>query len=242
MIKRAIVIPHEHGGWAMVSVPFLIGMIAGSPRWMHVLLFLAWLLLYLSSYPFLQAVKRKTDKGYWIRWGSIYSAIALICLILPLIEEPSLFYMGIPFLILLLVNVWHVKQKSERALVNDLCAILNFSLGGGAAYVFGEGVWRWETTVVVALPFLYFAGTAVFVKSIFREKNNKRWVVYVWVYHLLLLLVPWVIGYADLTVVLLFPLGRTIVFAGRTLRPMKVGIIEIIGSVLFGLLTTLLMN
>ena len=29
--KQGIVIPHEHGGWAMVSVPFLIGMFAGHP-------------------------------------------------------------------------------------------------------------------------------------------------------------------------------------------------------------------
>ncbi len=38
-----IVIPHEHGGWAMVSVPFLLGMLSGAPNGLHAVLFLAWL-------------------------------------------------------------------------------------------------------------------------------------------------------------------------------------------------------
>ncbi|MFC5407515.1 YwiC-like family protein [Cohnella soli] len=40
MNNRSVVIPHEQGDWAMVSVPILLGMLAGIPRWAHVPLFL----------------------------------------------------------------------------------------------------------------------------------------------------------------------------------------------------------
>lgn len=50
--KKKLVIPHEHGGWAMVSVPFLTGMMVATPQWIHLTLFTGWLLLYLASYPF----------------------------------------------------------------------------------------------------------------------------------------------------------------------------------------------
>lgn len=242
MNKQGPVIPHEHGAWAMVSVPFLFGTIASRPSWMHVPLFLAWLFLYLSSYPFLQAVKRKADKKRWVRWGAIYGAIAAGCLIPPLMEEPALFYFAFPFLALLLVNLWHTRQRSERALLNDLCAILIFSLGGAGAYVMGAGEWNQETTVIVLLSFLYFAGTAFFVKSVFRERKNRRWAVYARVYHLLLLLIPWGIGYPYLTFAYVFPAARAVALAGRSMRPMKVGILEIAGAVQFLLLAVLLFD
>jgi len=234
--KRSVVIPHEHGGWAMVSVPFLFGMMAGAPLWMHVLLFLAWLFFYLSSYPFLQAVKRSASRGYWLRWGVGYGVAALVCLVPPLLDQPDLCYFGIPLLALLAVNSWHAKRKSERAIVNDLCAILGFSVGGAAAYLLGGGGWDGTMAAVVLFSFLHFAGSAFFVKTVFRERTNKRWIAYAYVFHGLLLVVPWAVGYPLLTVSYLFSAARTFAFAGKSLRPWKVGIIEIVGAVQFLLL------
>lgn len=240
MKKRRIVIPHEHGGWAMVSVPFLFGMMAGRPQWMHLLLFLAWLFLYLSSYPFLQSVKRTSNRGYWVKWGVGYSLAALVCLILPLMNKPSLFYFGLPLLVLLVVNLWHAKHKSERAMVNDLCAILIFSIGGAAAYLFGGGVWDKTMAAVVLFSFLHFTGSAFFVKTVFRERTNKRWITYARVYHGLLLIVPWAVGYPWLIIPYIFSTVRTFAFAGKSLRPWKVGIIEIVGALQFLLLSVYL--
>lgn len=242
MKKRSIVIPHEHGGWAMVSVPFLFGMMAAQPRWMHLFLFLAWFFLYLSSYPFLQAVKRRSDKRTWVKWGCLYAALAFLSLIPPLLDEPQLFYFGIPLIALLSVNFWHTKRKSERAIVNDLCAILIFSIGGAAAYLYGGGGWDRRMAAVVLLSFLYFTGTAFFVKSVFRERKNRRWAVYAWIYHLAILFAPWAIGYPYLTFAFLFPAARSIALAGRAMRPMKVGILEIAGAIQFLVISVLLIE
>ncbi|TMV50333.1 hypothetical protein FE783_12340 [Paenibacillus mesophilus] len=237
MKKRSVVIPHEHGGWAMVSVPFLFGMMAGTPGRMHFLLFLAWFFLYLSSYPLLQSIKRTANKGYWVRWSVLYGLTALVCLIPSLLYKPSLCYFGAPLMVLLLVNIWHAKRKSERAMVNDVCAILIFSIGGAAAYLLGGGEWDKTMAAVVLFSFLHFTGSAFFVKTVFRERTNKRWISYAYVYHGLLLVIPWSFGYPLLTLPYIFSAARTFAYAGKSLRPWKAGIVEIVGALQFLLLS-----
>ena len=242
MTKRSIVIPHEHGGWAMVSVPFLFGMLAGEPQRMHGLLFLAWLLIYLSSYPLLQAVKRTANRGRWLRWSAGYGAAAIACLIPLLLQQPALFYFALPLLALLAVNLWHAGRKSERAIMNDLCAILAFSIGGAAAYLVGGGGWDQTMAAVVLLCFLYFTGSAFFVKSVFRERTNRRWMLGARIYHAVMLAVPWAAGYPWLTLAYVFPAVRAFAYAGASLRPWKAGIIEIAGALQFLLISALLIR
>ncbi|OXS61077.1 hypothetical protein B1A99_05995 [Cohnella sp. CIP 111063] len=240
--KKKLVIPHEHGGWAMVSVPFLVGMAAGTPQWIHLPLFAGWLLLYLASYPLLQAVKRAANRAYMLKWGAGYALGALACLIPPLIDRPELAYFGIPLAALLAVNVWHSKRKSERALLNDLCAIVSFSLAAAAAYLAGGGEWGAEMAALVALNFAYFMGTAFFVKTVFRERLNARWIAYAKIYHVLALAFPWTMGYPLMTIPFVFPALRAFVYAGQTMRPAKVGIMEIVGALQFLLLTVFLFH
>lgn len=90
-----------------------------------------------------------------ITWGVIYIAIALVCLIPVLLSFPKLFYFGPILLVLLMVNLWHVKQKSERAVLNDLCAVLIFSIGGAAAYWLGGGGWDRTMLLVVVFNVLF---------------------------------------------------------------------------------------
>ncbi|MFC7679968.1 YwiC-like family protein [Paenibacillus sp. GCM10028914] len=231
--NKKIVLPHEHGGWAMVSVPFLFGVLAGTPRWSHILLFIAWLFLYLASYPLLQALKRKKQRTHLLKFAAIYGLIGLTAVIYPLIIKPQLFYFAIPFLLLLSLNIWHVKRKSERAIFNDFCAILIFALGGAASYMYGDGGWNFEMLTIVLYNLVYFMGTAFFVKTVFREKNNAAWKKASYIYHVLILIVPIVLGQPWMILPFLFPLIRTFLFSGKTMRPMKVGIMEIIGAVQF---------
>ncbi|MGG3279180.1 YwiC-like family protein [Paenibacillus solani] len=154
MKKQGMVIPHEHGGWAMVSIPFVIGMLSGKPNGMHVFSFVAWLFLYWASYPFLQSFKKRADRPHdqvgdnlWgdrcSKFDSTAADIAAACLIRTLL------------LLLLMVNIWNVRRKKERAVFNDLCAILIFSLGGAAAYLLGGG-WDRMMVLIILYNVLYF--------------------------------------------------------------------------------------
>ena len=241
-MKRNIVIPHEHGGWAMVSVPFIMGMMAGSPQWLHLLLFLAWLFLYLASYPLLQAVKKRSNRGRFIKWGVIYAVIALICVVLPLYKYTELLFFAIPLVGLLLVNIWHAKQRSEREIVNDLCAIVIFSLGGAAAYLLGGRGWDYTMIVVILFNFLYFTGTVFFVKSVFRKRGDKSWLMATRIYHVILLVIPWIVGIPWMMLSYTLALIRSFVYGGKQMRPMKVGIIEIVSVIFFLIVSVIVIS
>lgn len=241
MSKRKIVIPHEHGGWAMVSAPFLIGMMVGSPQWMHAVLFIAWFFLYLTSYPLLQAFKKKGKRKTLLYWSAGYGAVALLFLIPSILYMPKLLSFALPIAFLLLINIWHAKQKKERAFINDICAIITFSLSGAAAYLIGGGVFDRWMVLIVLLNLLYFTGTAFFVKSIFRERTNKRWLWYTRIYHTVLLVIPWLIGYPLLALPFIFPFLRVLIYGGRAVIPKKAGVLEIIGVTQFSVLTIYLL-
>ncbi|WP_098742874.1 YwiC-like family protein [Paenibacillus sp. EZ-K15] len=241
MKKTRIVIPREHGGWAMVSVPYFIGMAAAKPVLLHLLLFLAWLCLYMASYPFLQSLKKTSQRKTWISWGIVYALVAAPFLIPVLVFKPSMLWFAPVLLILIMVNVWHVLQKAERALLNDICAILLFCTGGAAAYMLGGGGFDPMLAAVVVYNFLYFTGTVFFVKSVFRERKNRRWTIYARIYHAVMLVLPVVFGNPWMCLPFLFPFIKTLLYSGKAMKPMKVGMIEIVGSVQFLLLSMILM-
>ncbi|WP_371932622.1 YwiC-like family protein [Bacillus carboniphilus] len=77
-------IPKQHGAWAMLIVPFVLGMALSSFTWVHVPLFLGWLFLYLASYPLLMLTKGK-KKEFYRKWAITYGALALLFLIIVVI-------------------------------------------------------------------------------------------------------------------------------------------------------------
>ena len=75
-----MVIPKQHGAWAMLLIPFLLGMLAGHPTIWHIPLLIGWLFLYLATFPFIMYVRKKKRDLYG-KWALIYGAIATISLI-----------------------------------------------------------------------------------------------------------------------------------------------------------------
>ncbi|MDR0267398.1 YwiC-like family protein, partial [Paenibacillus sp.] len=206
MKKTSVVIPREHGGWAMVVLPYTIGMMAAKPVFLHLPLFLAWLFLYLSSYPLLQSLKKTTKRKMLLSWGIGYAVFALMCLVPVLLLKPWLFGFAPVLILLILVNIQHVRQKDERALLNDVCAILLFCTGGAAAYMLGGGGFDGRLAGVILFNFLYFMSTVFFVKSVFRERKNHRWVVYTKIVHTIIFILPLFCGYPWMCLAFLYPL------------------------------------
>ncbi|EZP78790.1 hypothetical protein H839_02941 [Parageobacillus genomosp. 1] len=48
--QKKWIVPKQHGAWAMLIVPFLLGAYAGGFTWLHVPLFVGWFFLYLATY------------------------------------------------------------------------------------------------------------------------------------------------------------------------------------------------
>jgi len=238
-----LLVPHEHGGWAMVSVPFLLGMVVGGPTWLHLPLFLAWLCFYLGAYPFRLMLARRGggDRQRLFRWSVGYWAAGLIFAIPPLVSHPSLLWAGPVLGGLFAVNSWFAYRRNERSFVNDVCAILAFSVGAAAAYVVGAGTWDRMALWVALLCALYFVGSVFFVKTVFRERKNAQWLRASKGYHVLLVVV---LALMEPLLVLpyAFAAVRAFVWGGKVMRPIHVGLIEIAGSVVFLVLSVVVLS
>jgi len=104
-----------------------------------------------------------------------------------LVLEPALGRWAPLFIPIFLVNCYYARRNRERSLVNDLAAVLQFSLIVFVAYQAGGGD-HWELAAeLYAVSVLYFTGTVFFVKTMIREKRNVKYYRFSVGYHLVLL-------------------------------------------------------
>jgi len=179
---RNVYIPKQHGAWAMLILPLLFGVIASAPAWQHALLFLAWLLSYLFAYAALQWIRTKR-KATWLGPLKLYGGLLLPVGAALLVLEPELLPLlplAVPFI---LINLYFAKQNRERAFLNDLAAVILFSLMTFAAFRVGDGTDASLALELFALSVLYFTGTIFYVKTMIREKHHKAFYWYSVLYH-----------------------------------------------------------
>lgn len=122
-------IPKQHGAWAMLLIPFLLGMVKGGPVFWHIPLFLGWLFLYLAVYPVSLALKKKQLQPYQ-KWIWYYGFPACCFLIISVFHKPQLVWIGVFLLPLFLIHTHYARRKNERALTNDIAGVLFFCSGG----------------------------------------------------------------------------------------------------------------
>ncbi|MGP4081777.1 YwiC-like family protein [Pseudalkalibacillus sp. R45] len=229
-----MILPREHGTWMMFFVPVLAGIVSGGPKWIHLPFLIGWFLLYLSSTPMLQMIRKPKAKGEMLPWFIGYSGASFLFLLPVILSEPLILLIGSLLVPLLLMNIYFIKKKNERNMLNDLIGILIFSLGAIAAYTIGKG--RIEDTAFILALFVtfYFLGSAFYVKSLIRERNNKRFSVYSHLYHGLLWSVPWLFAMGGLVAAYVPGILKDwFTTRERPIKPIVIGIIEIINSLWF---------
>ncbi|WP_149093826.1 YwiC-like family protein [Paenibacillus terrae] len=180
-------IPNQHGAWAMLILPFLFGLAASRGDLIHIPLFVCWFFIYLFSFPVLQWIKTGSSERY--RKPAVVYGVILLPLLISLIWfEPALIWYGVLLLLFFMANIYFAKTKNERALLNDIVAILLFcSFIYPVIYMGGGEDWRVATELFLLLV-LYFIGTALYVKTIIRERKNIRYHYASIIYHLVILL------------------------------------------------------
>lgn len=227
------VMPKQHGAWAMLIIPFLFSVILGNPKFGHIPLFFAWLFLYLCTYPFLMALKRTKKQKHFIKWFIIYLIPALIFLIYPVVDEPRLIYFGLAMVPFFFINMYFSKKRNDRALTNDIIAVIIFGIGGLATYFYGTGTIDQTAILLFFLVFFYFLGTIFYVKTMIREKKNVVYKYVSWGYHIGLQVVLVIIGQFGLALAYLFSTIRAIVLYGKKVSIKSIGITEVASSVFF---------
>ncbi|OWA37467.1 hypothetical protein B9G55_05275 [Saccharibacillus sp. O16] len=181
-------IPNQHGAWAMLLMPFLLGMSAAGAVLVHIPLFLCWLVMYLFSFPVLQWIKTGKKERY-LKPSLLYGLMLVPLAATVALSEPKLIGYGALLLILFAIPARYAKAKNERALLNDIVAILLFcSFIYPVVYVGAGSEADWtQTTQLFLLIGLYFIGTALYVKTVIREKKNPRYYQASITYHVLLI-------------------------------------------------------
>ncbi|RXS91934.1 YwiC-like family protein [Geobacillus sp. PK12] len=230
--KSKWVMPKQHGAWAMLIIPFWLGAYAGGLSRIHAPLFVAWLALYLATYPLLMAVKTKRKEPY-VPAAVRYGAIAAPALAVSLWQRPTLVLFGLAMIPFFLVNTYYSKKKNERAFWNDAAAIAAFCIGGLAAFYAGRGALTIKAFELALFSFLFFIGSTFYVKTMIREKKNERYKWLSWGYHALLIVGLIAIGEPFAVLAYAPSVIRAVYLYGKSLPIMKLGMLEIANAAYF---------
>ncbi|KGQ70767.1 hypothetical protein A1D23_12230 [Chelonobacter oris] len=226
-----LLISNQHGAIVMALLPFLYGMLSSHIVWQHLFLLAAWFCLYLLTYPFFNLLKGR-NPALNLQWCRRYGLTALVLSLPVLWHNWRILYFLLAMLPFGLLTIYYVKQKDERALGNDLAAIVIFALAGMAAYYFADRTFDLQIWRVFLYPTLFFIGTTLYVKSVLRERKNPRYLQCSIGFHLLLVVI--VAGFDWKTALCFVPsLLRAIVAPRYKLSVMQVGLLEMAISVLF---------
>jgi len=257
--SAAVMLPREHGAWAMFIVPLIIGIGAGG-QWDPNLLPLALTAFgfFLLRYPLMLLVKsRSADaRSSAARWSTFYAALAAasgIWLLLstqlwPLIPIGALGFLS------LATYLWLAARRAEMSLAGEWIGIAGLALGAPSAYLVATHAFDTTAIVLYLLNVLYFGGTVFYIKFKVREQPRvvaptARWLEKLWVgrvtilYHAMALIIVTLlalIGTLPALAAAAFALPTCKAIGGVTTRPARLniprlGFIELGVTVVFAL-------
>jgi len=238
-----LVVPAQHGAWAMLLVPYLLGTLAAGWTVAAVPLLAVWLLGYVFSYSALMALRvRRRDR--FVRSARAAALVAVPFLAWLLVLRPWVVLVAPAFVPMALVNVHYARAHDERAWVNGLASVTQACLLVPLAFAVGDGTDWARAVALFAIAWLYFAGSVFYVKTMIRERGEPAYLRASLVFHagaalIVSVVSPW------LTVLFAWFLTRAVFLPWlarrRTVRPVQVGLVEIVNTTLLvvvGLLVT----
>ncbi|MFI7577751.1 YwiC-like family protein [Micromonospora sp. NPDC049497] len=217
-------LPPQHGAWAMLLLPYTVGIALVGPRWPHLPLLGAWLAGYLLSYYVFQAVKTRRPGRFadqMLAYGLVTAPLAAAVLI----ARPAVLWYAPVYALLLAVNAGYAWRRRERALLNDLASVAQSCLLVFVVATISGAPLSDVAPAFVAL-FLYLVGTVLYVKTMIRERGHPGYVRLSIGFHAAALVAA---AWLDLLLVpaFLVLLARAVILPRRRLRAAQVGMIEI---------------
>ncbi len=173
--RLGVVLPREHGAWAMFAAPVLVGVGAAERVNGAVLLFaLTALGFFLLRYPLMLVAKSRAPQARRnaLRWSALYgvaTGILGIWLILAtqlwlLIPITALGFLSLAF------YLWQAAHRAEMSTIGEWTGIAGLALGAPGAYLVATGTLNGLALALYFLNVLYFGGTVFYVKFKVREQ------------------------------------------------------------------------
>jgi hypothetical protein len=170
-------LPKEHGSWAMLFVPLLLGLIiAPAWHWRALALLSAAVGFFLLRHPLAVLVKTRKrvaeDKRWLWRWTVIYAALTTLSGAW-LVLGQGLWWLaglGLVGIVILLLNLWLVSRRQELSLVGELAGVAGLALGAPMAYYAASGLLDGTAALLWLVNWLYFGGTVFYIKLKVRQQ------------------------------------------------------------------------
>lgn len=226
-------LPPEHGAWAMLLVPFLLGTFSASPTWTSALLLISWLASYLTSYFALRwwRARHRTHRGVRFRAPTVvYGTVLTLSGVTLVAGAPWLLVAALLFVPFEALAVWYALHGRERSWVAGVASATAASLMAPVAYAVADGRDEQLAAALFVICWLAFVGTVLHVKSTIRERGNPRFRRLSIAFHAIALVVataidPW------LALPFGFLLVRAVAVPQQGWRPARIGAVEIVGSI-----------
>ncbi|MDP9828798.1 YwiC-like family protein [Kineosporia succinea] len=193
--RRPPVVPNQHGAWGFLALPLVLGGAASDWSWWVLLLTVAWVAAYPSSWAVTGLLTARRPARFR-RAALIWIPLCLVAGVPLLLTHLWLSWVLLAYLLLFLVNLQQARARRERSVFNDLvligeCVLLVPVVAGLAASSPAASSPAASSLVASSpadLPLdamttapvitaliacaLTLIGSTLHVKSLIRERNN----------------------------------------------------------------------
>lgn len=169
--KYKILIPKEHGAWAILLIPYCIGIAITNEFSMRTILGLfGILLLFISRPSLIKLVRRRNNNSQNILlWLNFLIPATLGLSIFSLLFVRSglweLLYFGFAGLMLLAIYTWLTLQHKERSVFGELVGIFLLTLSAPLAVYLAREQLSGQAFVLWLVNTLYFASSVFYIKT-----------------------------------------------------------------------------
>ena len=219
----------------MLIVPFALGTFSATPSLLSLLLLVAWLAAYLTSYFALRWWKTRKLAHRGLRFRAptlVYGTLLSVAGATLVVIEPWLLVAALGFLPLESAAIALALSGRERSLTAGVASATAASLMAPVAYRTADGDDWTLAFALLAVSWLALTGSVLHVKSTIRERNDPRYRAASIAFHsVALLIATWIEPF--LAIAFGFLLIRAVVVPRHGWRPAQIGAVEIVGSLLF---------
>ncbi|XVX21029.1 YwiC-like family protein [Actinomycetota bacterium] len=164
-------VPNQHGAWAMLAAPLLVGIIMAGPAWVHLPLTAFWFVGYFAFYATGLWLKSRR-KARYLPPVRAYALAAAPLGILTAVMRPELIRWAPLFVLPMGVGLAASHLRKERSLLSGLATTAGSTLMTPVAYAAGGASVDRHVWLVTAVLAAYFVGTVLYVKTMIREHDS----------------------------------------------------------------------
>ncbi len=237
--SRSLWFPHQHGAWAMLAVPLLLGIAASRFDPWQIVLAAAAVAGYLLSATW-QAWSRARRRPSFLFSLRIYGAAFAILAVLLVATHPAIVVAGAVVVPAAAIALLGARPGARREIGDSLAQVVEaLILTPVAAYL--SGAFDPPTVAVyTAIAAVYLAGTVLVVRSVIRERGNTAFAIGSVAFHAALVVaaLAWLpVAYVVLAAGLMLRAAalpivqRRLAGGPKPLRPVHVGAVEAVAAI-----------